>query len=135
MCFGKRIGSLLFNRVLGCQYKKRFVEFITLACDRDGTLLHGFQHGRLGFRGRAVDFIRKTNLSKNGSFLKLKLSFPIGILDDHVGTKNVSGHQVRGELNAIEIQIEGICQGANQHGFPQSRCTFEQAVAANQNGG
>ncbi|MNO87601.1 hypothetical protein D3C76_790240 [compost metagenome] len=43
---------------------------------------------------------------------------------------DVTGHQVRSELDACEVACEATCQRAHQKGLAQPRYTFEQHMAA-----
>jgi hypothetical protein len=63
--------------------------------------------------------------------LKFECFAPLFVFDDHVRPQDVGWHQVRGELNAAEMQVERFGQRAYQHRFAQARDTFEQTVTAN----
>ncbi|MNV42525.1 hypothetical protein D3C71_1342020 [compost metagenome] len=45
---------------------------------------------------------------------------------------DVAGHQVRGELHAGVVQLQGLRQGAHQQGLAQPGHAFDQHVAAGQ---
>ncbi len=49
---------------------------------------------------------------------------------DHVGAEDVGGHKVRGELDAVEIEIQGFSQRADQERLAQARHAFQQTVPA-----
>ncbi len=51
-----------------------------------------------------------------------------------VGAGDVARHQVGSELNAAETQVHRLGERADHQRFGQARHTFEQAVAASQNG-
>jgi hypothetical protein len=58
----------------------------------------------------------------------------LGGFEQDVGAENVGGHQVRGELDAAVLQPQGAGDGPNQERLAQARQTFEQDVAAGQQG-
>ena len=47
--------------------------------------------------------------------------------------EHVPGHQVGGELDAFEIELEDLADGPDQGGLAEAGQTFEQHVAAAQN--
>ncbi len=51
---------------------------------------------------------------------------------DDVGAGDVRRHQVRGELNARELEIDDARQRMDQEGLGQTRHADDQAVAAHE---
>jgi hypothetical protein len=47
----------LFDGILGRHYEERFGQQVSLAADRDLTLLHRFEQSALHLRRSAVDFV------------------------------------------------------------------------------
>ena len=58
-----------------------------------------------------------------------------GRFADDVGADDVRRHQVRRELDAVEVQVEHLAQRAHQQRLAQSRHAFEQGVAADEQAG
>ncbi len=58
----------------------------------------------------------------------------ITVLLNDVGAGDVSRHQVRGELDPLKVQVHGVGQCPNHERLGESRYTFQQAMAARQNG-
>jgi hypothetical protein len=50
LSLGKRICAFHLDRVLGGDHHERCVQLVCRAVDRDLTLLHAFEHCRLGLR-------------------------------------------------------------------------------------
>ena len=57
LSFGQRIGSLLFDWILGSQNKKRLLQLVNFSCNRDSFFLHCFQKGRLSFGWSPIYFV------------------------------------------------------------------------------
>jgi hypothetical protein len=70
-------------------------------------------------------------LAKMGPLVKRQPLVPsrIGVLED-LGARDVGGHQVRRELDALELQIEQLRQRFDQQRLGQARRAGEQAMAA-----
>ncbi len=67
--------------------------------------------------------------------MKLELPVAFGALDDHVGAEDVGGHQVGGELDARELEVERLGERAHQQRFAEAGHALEQAVAADEQAG
>ena len=102
--------------------------------DRDALFLHGFQHGRLGFGCGSIDFIGQDKIGKDRTFLESKCSSASIVFDQHVRAGDVGGHQVRRELNATEAEVSCFTDGPDHQGLAQTRNTFEEHVAAGEDG-
>ena len=57
-----------------------------------------------------------------------------GVLLNDVGAGNVTWHEVGGELDAAEAHVERLGEGADHGSLGEPGDTFEEAVAARQNG-
>ena len=130
LSFGQRVSAFLFDWVLSGENEKWRGQRVGLAEDRDLVFLHRFEHGRLRFGGRAVDFIGEHHVGKDRAFDELE--FPAaacaGFLDD-VGAGDVGGHQVGGELDAVEGEVEGLRDRGNEQGFGEAGYAHQQRVA------
>ena len=56
------------------------------------------------------------------------------VLLDHLGAGDVRGHQVGGELDAVEGQVQGVGQGADHQGLGQAGHADQQAVPPREDG-
>ena len=135
LCFRQRIGSLLVDGILSGQNEERLGQRTHLPTGSDLALLHRLQHGRLGLRRGAVDFVGQDQMGKHRTPLELELAATIRRFHDQVGAQNVSGHQVGRELDPAEAQLEHFGQGPNQQRLAQTWNAFEQNVTAGENGG
>ena len=130
--FGERSRCLPFREGFGCcQDEEGFGEFVGGFGDGDGLLGHGFQKRGLGFRGGAVDFVGEDEIAKDGAGLELEDAVAFVIIDDDGGADDVGGHEVRGELDAGELEVEDLGEGADEtHGFAEAGDAFQQGMAA-----
>ena len=78
------------------------------------------------FRCRPIDLIRKHHVRKYGPSLKFKEFLPCRVLSDHIGTDNVTRHQVRRKLDPRKLQMHYVCQRLHKFGLADSRYAFEQ---------
>jgi hypothetical protein len=62
----------------------------------------------------------------------LELAAALLVFHDQVGTDDIGRHQIGGELDAGEVAVESLGQGAHQHGLAQAGHAFQQGVAARQ---
>ena len=131
--FGQRVCPFLFNGVLRGQDEKRRGQGKKPARHRHAMLLHGLQKGGLRFGRRAVDFIRQDNVGEDGTFGENKGAPArlVGFLED-VGAGDVGRHQVRRELNAVELQGHHLGQGIDHGGFGQAGHSHQQRVPSRQ---
>ena len=56
-------------------------------------------------------------------------------LVEDFGADDVAGHQIRGELDAVEAEAEGLGDGVDEERFGQARNAHKQDVPACKNGG
>ena len=96
--------ALLFKRVLRRNHKKRLGQGSGLAFNRDLTLFHGFEQGALCLGAGTVDLIGEQYLGKERAGVEFKLR---AVTIKNRDTQQVAGHQVAGELHALELQPEG----------------------------
>ena len=94
------------------------------AARRDVSLLHGFEQSCLRLGRRTVDLIRKDDIGKDRTFLKLELP----LLVQYLRTRDIAGHQVGCELYALEGEVEHICNGLYQQCLGEPGHTHEQRM-------
>ena len=106
-----------------------------LAADRDLVLLHRLQQRRLRLRRRAVDLVGQDHVAEDRPLEEAELAgarSPVFL--DHLGAGDVRRHQVGRELDAAELQREGVGQRADQQRLGQTRHAHQQAVSAGEHG-
>ena len=99
------------------------------ALDADLTFLHGLQQRGLGLGWRPVDLVGQQQVGEHRPGAKLEFGCARVI---HQRTGDVAGHQVRGELHALELQLQRGREGAHQQRLGDAGNAFEQHVAAAQ---
>ena len=100
-----------------------------LVADRDRPLLHRLEQRALGARGRAVDLVGQDQRAEERAGLEHELRRAVGPVDEHDGARDVGGHQVGRELDAVVRDPERACEGAHHARLADSRHAFEQGVA------
>ncbi len=95
-----------FQRVLRGQDQERQLQLVFDPGDRDRLLLHRFEQGRLRLGRGPIDLIGEDDVAEDGPLLKLKIAVPFLILRHHAGASDIGRHEVRGKLNAREIQMQ-----------------------------
>ena len=88
----------------------------------------------MGFGWCSVDLVRQQNVAKDRPFNKTKSSFSIRPLLNDVGSRDVGWHEIRCELDAVELQVQDISQRMDQQGLGQSRNTHKESVAPSKEG-
>ena len=87
------------------------------AAHGDGALLHALEQRGLSLGRRAIDLIGQQDMGEDRPLLELEVLPAIRILDDNVGPDDVRRHQVRGELDAREGQVEPFRERLDQQGL------------------
>ncbi len=135
LCFGKRIGSFLLDRVLRGDGEKRIGQGISRLTDRHFPFLHRLQERGLGFGGCPIDFVSEQDIREHRSFDEAEAASAMFVFFQHVRARDVRGHEVGRELDAFEIEVKNLRQRANHQSLRQPRHAFEQTVAPRENGG
>ncbi len=127
--FGQRIGAFLFDGILRGQDEKRLRQAMLLAAGGDLVFLHGLQQCGLGLGRRAVDFVGEDDVGEDGAADEAKLSAAGGLvfLND-LGAGDVRGHQIGGELDAVEAQAQRAGKGGDQKRLGQARDAHQQRM-------
>jgi hypothetical protein len=132
---GQRVGPFLLDRVLRRQHEERLLELVDGPGHRDAVLLHRLQQCGLRLGRGAVDLVGQDDLREDRAGLEAEVAAAVGRLGDDVRAGDVRGHQVGGELDAVERQVEGLGEGADQERLAQPGDALEQDVAADEQGG
>lgn len=79
--------------------------------------------------------VRKDHVCEDGAFHKFK-DPPSGadVLFEHFRPGNVRWHQIGGELDPFEAEIQNLGQSGNQESLRQTRNSDEEGVGATENG-
>ena len=93
------------------------------------VLLHRLEQRRLRLRRRAVDLVGKDDLREDRPLHEPQAAVPAVFVED-LGPGDVGGHQIGGELNPLERQIEDLGERLDQQRLRQPRDTSDEAVAA-----
>jgi hypothetical protein len=72
--------------------------------------------------------LRQDDLAEERAPLEREVPPPLRRLDHDVGADDVGGHQVRGELDAGETQIQALRQGLDQEGLSQPRHPLQEGM-------
>ena len=64
--------------------------------------------------------------------MKAELAPAVFGLFQNISADDIGRHQVRRELDARELQVEHIAQGADQHSLAQARHAFQQGMPPSQ---
>ena len=128
---GQRVGAFLVDRVLGREHEEGLVELELVVADRDALLLHRLEQRGLGLGRGAVDLVREHDVGEDRALEELehpRLGHRVLLQD--LGADDVRGHQVGGELDALEGEVQGARQGRDEQGLGQAGHALEHAVAA-----
>ncbi|MNE18192.1 hypothetical protein D3C80_1112120 [compost metagenome] len=101
------------------------------AGDRDLPLLHGLEQGCLDLGRGTVDFVGQNQVAKQRPRLEADDILPIGLVQ-HLGTGDVRGQQVGGELDTAHLRVQVPGQRLDRAGLGQARQAFEQQVTVGQ---
>ena len=92
-----------------------------LAAGGDGVLLHRLQERGLGFGWGAVDLVGEDDMGEERALNKAEGLATVGVFFEDVGAGDIGGHEIGGELDATEGEVEGAGQGLDQRGLGQAR--------------
>ena len=126
--------AFLLDRILCGQHEERPIEREADAADRHLVLLHGFEQRRLRLRRRAIDFVGQNDVGENRSANEPDRALPRrAIFFEHFRTQDVRRHQIRCELDAIELQVDRLGQLADQQRLREPGHATQKAVASGEN--
>ena len=96
-------------------------------------LLHGLEKCSLSLGRGAVDLIGQDHVGEDGSFFEDQFATCRCVLKDF-GACNVRGHQIRGELDPMEAEVEHLGDGFDEQRFGQSWSARDEAMTAGKQG-
>ena len=99
----------------------------------DLVFLHGFEQGGLGLGRRAIDFVGEDDVGEDRAGHERHAPAVGGFLED-LGAGDVGGHQVGGELDALELEVKDLGDGFHEQGLGEAGSAGDQAMAAGEEG-
>ena len=116
----------MLDRVLRGEHNEYRRQRAGLAIDRHLPLLHRFQQRRLSLCGRAIDFVGQQEIGEYRS-----ANQPEFLLSqiENIRPRNIRGHQVWSELNALKITGHSARQRFHQQRFSHAGNALDQRVA------
>lgn len=127
LVLGEGVGAFELVGVLGGDDHEGGVELEDAAVDADGGLVHGFEEGGLGARGRAVDFVGEDDVGEDWPAAEDEV---VGCAVEDAGAQDVAGEHVWGELDAAEGAVDAAGEGGGEDGFADAGDVFDEEVAA-----
>ncbi len=100
LCLRQRVRALHFQGILRGQHDVGRSNLVALAADGDTPLLHRLEQGALRLGSRSIDLIGEHDPCEDGARPELDAVTTTRRGLDHVRTDDVSGHQIRRELDA-----------------------------------
>ena len=82
--------------------------------DRNDPFLHRFEQRALGLGRGAVDLVGEQEIGEHGPLLVLEFQLAAAGVLEQLGADDVRGHQIRGELDALEADAEHVGEGFDE---------------------
>lgn len=125
--FWKRVGSLVFERILCCEDDKwgRYVE--SCISDGDAFFFHSFEKCGLYLWRSTIDLIGEEDICKNWSFSRDEFSFLWSV---YLISREVWWEQIWGKWHAFCIETEDARERANGFCFPESRNSLDECMSS-----
>ena len=83
------------------------------------VLLHRFEQRRLRLGRRPVDLVGQDDLPEDRALHETQAAHALFFVEDF-GARDVRRHQVRRELDPLEVQMEDVGEGFDQQGLRQA---------------
>src|ERR1700712_838940 len=96
------VGALVFDRILGRRNDERVGQRLGFAVHTDLTFFHRLQQCGLRFRRGSVDLVSQQQVGENRAAAESERGGAV-VIDQRAG--DVAGQQVRGERDALEVQL------------------------------
>ena len=123
----QRVGALLLDRVLGGEDQEGVRQRVRDVAQRHLPLLHRLEEGRLHLGGGAVDLVGEQQVREDRPLARHELA---GLLLEDEGAHEVGRQQVRGELDAREVEVEHLPERLHRERLGETRHALDQQVAA-----
>ena len=102
-----------------------------LAADGDLALLHRLEQRALHLGGRTVDLVGQDEVGEHRPERDLELAL---LLVEDPRADDVGGHQVGGELDALELAADRLGERLHRHRLGEPGHALDEEVAAGQQG-
>ena len=133
---GQRIGPFELDRVLGRQHEEWQRQAERLTAGGDLFLLHGLEQRRLGLGRRPVDFVGQHDVGEHRPLDEPDQALAAaGVLFDDVRAGDVARHEVGGELDAVELEVQHPGEARDQQRLGESRHPDQQHVSVREQRG
>ena len=83
----------------------------------------------MGFRRGAVDFVGEEEVREDRTWDELEFAAGVGGGLEDLGADDVGWHEVRGELDALELEAEDFSERRDEEGLGQPWNAGDEAVA------
>ncbi len=123
----QRERALVLDRVLRRQDHEGSRQVARHAVDGDAVLLHRLQQRRLSLRRCAVDLVGQHDLRHDRAGAELEVAALL-VVDGNAG--DVTGQNVRRELNALELAAGRLREAAGQHRLANAGHVLDQQMAS-----
>ena len=135
LCLGQWVRALLLDGILGRQHEERGVEVVGLAGCSDVALLHRFEEGCLRLRRGPVDLVGQDDVCEDRSPHEAEdpLAGELVLLDD-LGAGDVGRHEVGGELDPVELQVQRLGERRDDQRLGESGHSDQEHVAVGHHG-
>ncbi len=100
---------------------------MSFTIDCDFAFLHGFEQSSLRFWRGSVDLVGEQNVCEDRALCQRERT---GGEVKQVGAQHIARHQVRGELDAPKVQLDGGGEALGQKSFRRPGRAFKQNVPA-----
>ena len=127
----ERIGALLLDRVLRREDEERLGQGTRLAAHGDAVLLHRLEERGLRLRRSAVDFVRKEQVGEHRTAHEAEgVRARQLVLVKDLSARHVRRHQVGGELDAAEVEVEDVRKRLDKERLRKAGDAHEERMAA-----
>ena len=124
---GQFEGAGLFDGILRRDHEERRRQAHRLTAEGDFALLHRLEHRALHLRRGAIDFIGEEQVREDRAAVDAEVA---GLLVDDFGADDVGRQHVDRELNATEIQVDGLGDRVHEERLRQAGHTLQEQVTA-----
>jgi hypothetical protein len=111
------------------------LEILGVPRRRHLSLLHRLKERGLGLGRGPVDLVGQDHIGEDRTLEELEDPLPGGpVLLEDLGPGDVRRHEVGGELDAVELEVQHLGQAADHQGLGQTRHPDQKTVAVGKEG-
>src|SRR4029078_6252814 len=131
-----RICAFLLDGILRREHEERSFERVTDASNRNLVLLHRLEERGLRARRRAIDLVGEDDVREHWARHEAYVPFPArGVVLAQPRSEDIGWHQVRRELDATELEADGVGQRLDEECFREAWHAAQQTMAAGEEAG